>query len=189
MGNANRGTVAAVIAAASVAVLLAGCAGTDDASPSPGPSAVVSPSASTPPSDSAATPSAPGAATGVDAFVGSWGTVDRQSPHLVIAADGTFTGSDGCNTLRGTWEPEDDGSIEFDDVAMTRMACEGVDQTLNRLDSATVAGDELTVYEDPHGDDHDGDDHDGDDHDGGDHGDGDHRDDAVITLITLPRTA
>ena len=98
-------------------------------------------------------------ATGADSYVGSWGTVDRQSPHLVIVADGTFTGSDGCNTLRGAWELEDDGSIEFDDVAMTRMACEGVDQTLNRLDSATVAGDDLTVY--------------GDD---------------VITLITLPRT-
>lgn len=174
----NRRSIVLSLAAASVIVILAGCTGGNDASSASPSAAVVSPSTSTPTAESSTSSPAPDTATGADAFVGSWGTVDRQSPHLVIASDGTFTGSDGCNTLRGTWQLEDDGSIEFDDVAMTRMACEGVDQTLNRLDSATVTGDDLTVFEDHHDEDHDDDGHDDDDH----------HDDDVITLITLPRT-
>ncbi|WP_205649404.1 META domain-containing protein [Agromyces sp. LHK192] len=80
--------------------------------------------------------------------VGSWGTADTAQPHLVLAADGTFSGSDGCNAMTGRWEMDDDGSIEFDDVAMTAKACSGIDQTLNRLDSATVSGDTMTVLGD-----------------------------------------
>lgn len=102
--------------------------------------------AATPTPSGSATPSAPNAAA--EGFVGTWGTADPQQPHLVIAADGTLSGSDGCNQLAGGWEAEDDGSIEFDDVAITQMACEGGDQTLGRLDSATVSGDTLTVIDD-----------------------------------------
>ncbi|QAY74834.1 META domain-containing protein [Agromyces protaetiae] len=92
--------------------------------------------------------------------VGTWGTDDPQQPHLVLGADGTLAGSDGCNALVGTWEQDDDGSIEFKGVASTLMACPGGDQTLGRLDSATVQGDTMTVI---------------DDHD--------------VILATLPRTA
>lgn len=90
-------------------------------------------------------PAASGAAS---AFVGTWGTDAPQQPFLVIAADGTVTGSDGCNSLTGSWEPDDDGTIEFDRMASTMMACEGVDQSLGRLDSASVDGDTLTVHDD-----------------------------------------
>ncbi|WP_395244715.1 META domain-containing protein [Agromyces sp. MMS24-K17] len=100
------------------------------------------PSATPSPSDSA------GAAAGAEAFIGTWGTADAQQPHLIIVADGTMSGSDGCNQLAGGWELDDDGSIEFDDVASTLMACEGGDQTLGQLDSATVSGDTLTVIDD-----------------------------------------
>lgn len=100
-------------------------------------------------SEGRSTPSpSPGAeGTGAD-FVGTWGIADRSHPHLVIAADGTVSGSDGCNAMAGTWEVDDDGSLEFDDMVMTLMACPGGDQTLNRLDSATVADDLLTVFDD-----------------------------------------
>ncbi|WP_394554044.1 META domain-containing protein [Agromyces sp. MMS24-JH15] len=82
-------------------------------------------------------------------FVGTWGTADPTQPHLVLGADGSLTGSDGCNTLMGTWELEDDGTAaEFNDVAMTRMACPDGDQTLGALDSGTVQGDTLTVVDD-----------------------------------------
>ena len=82
-------------------------------------------------------------------FVGTWGTDDPHEPHLVIAADGTVTGSDGCNTLNGAWEFDaEDGTIEFDRMVSTMMACEGVDQSLGQLDSASVDGDTLTFYGD-----------------------------------------
>ncbi|WP_246150274.1 META domain-containing protein [Agromyces intestinalis] len=83
-----------------------------------------------------------------EGFIGTWGTDATGEPFLVIADDGTVTGSDGCNRLTGTWEPDDGGGIEFEGVASTLMACEGVDQSLNRLDSATVDGDTLTVLDD-----------------------------------------
>ncbi|MBO3103621.1 META domain-containing protein [Cellulomonas fengjieae] len=63
---------------------------------------------------------------------------------LELASDGTVTGSDGCNQLNGTWELDDD-DIDFSDLAATMMACEGVDTWLSGADSATLAGDELTV--------------------------------------------
>lgn len=71
----------------------------------------------------------------------------EQSPHLVIAADGSFIGSDGCNAIGGRWELEDDGAIEFDDVSSTQVGCD-VEQTLGDLDEATVDGDTLTVVDD-----------------------------------------
>ncbi|WP_350348120.1 META domain-containing protein [Agromyces sp. G08B096] len=104
-------------------------------------------------SDTPATEPAGGASDGgasgaAAAFIGTWGTADATQPHLVIAADGRVTGSDGCNSMGGRWELDDDGTLEFDEMVMTLMACPGGDQTLNRLDSATVDGDTLTVLDD-----------------------------------------
>lgn len=100
-------------------------------------------------SDTPATASpAPSGDAAAAPYLGTWGTADQSQPHLVIAADGTVSGSDGCNAMGGRWELDDDGTLEFDDMAMTLMACPGGDQTLNRLDSATVAGDTLTVFDD-----------------------------------------
>ncbi|HEY1104697.1 MAG TPA: META domain-containing protein [Agromyces sp.] len=91
---------------------------------------------------------APTDAGAASAFVGTWGTDGAQQAFLVIAADGTVTGSDGCNSLTGRWEPEDGDRIEFDQMASTLVACDGVDQSLAQLDSASVDGDTLTVYDD-----------------------------------------
>ncbi|MWB97936.1 META domain-containing protein [Agromyces seonyuensis] len=105
-------------------------------------------------------PSASAGAIAGTGYVGTWGEEADRSPYLVISTDGTYTGSDGCNRMTGRWEIDDDGSLEFDDPALTRMACEGVDQSLSRLDSATIEGDALVV-----------------------------RDDHDAVLATLPRTA
>lgn len=76
--------------------------------------------------------------------VGTWGATANQSPQLVLAADGTLNGTDGCNLLSGTWTDED-GTVIFGSLAATEMFCEGVDTWLLQLTTATVDGDTMTV--------------------------------------------
>jgi heat shock protein HslJ len=64
--------------------------------------------------------------------IGLWSeSSETDAPFLSIAADGSFTGSDGCNSLFGSWELADDGAVLFSDVASTRKFCEGVDTWLS----------------------------------------------------------
>lgn len=77
--------------------------------------------------------------------IGSWGTVDSTGvPFLTFAEGGQFNGSDGCNTLSGMWEL-DGNTIDFENVATTLMACEGVDTWLSALDEATISGTTMTI--------------------------------------------
>lgn len=89
-----------------------------------------------------ATDGAPGARA---TPVGTWGTSD--GPNLTLEDGGQLSGHDGCNSLSGTWEQDDD-EIDFTDIAMTLMACENVDTWLSGLSSATVEGDTLYVLND-----------------------------------------
>jgi heat shock protein HslJ len=78
--------------------------------------------------------------------VGYW--VESRTPNapfLSIAADGTFSGNDGCNVLTGKWAALNDESTEFTDVATTRMACENVDQWLSRLALGRVVAGVMTL--------------------------------------------
>ncbi|MET0724995.1 MAG: META domain-containing protein [Leifsonia sp.] len=63
---------------------------------------------------------------------------------LTLSDDGKLTGSDGCNTLSGSWTAKGN-TVEFGQVAATMMFCEGVDTWLSGLASATVAGDTMKV--------------------------------------------
>lgn len=78
--------------------------------------------------------------------VGYW--AERRtstSPFLSLAADGTFTGSDGCNTLVGSWTFTDDEQIVFGETASTLVACEGVDTWLNQAATARVQANVMSV--------------------------------------------
>ena len=78
--------------------------------------------------------------------VGTWGdSSEETSPYLVLEEDGSFSGSDGCNNLSGSWSIDEADQVEFEDVASTMMACEDVDDWLAGLSVATVAGDTMTV--------------------------------------------
>jgi heat shock protein HslJ len=78
---------------------------------------------------------------------GTWGdTTTDTEPSLVLADDGTLTGTDGCNRLRGRWSADGD-TVTFDQVASTRMACEGVDTWLSGLATATISAAEMTVLD------------------------------------------
>ena len=77
---------------------------------------------------------------------GTWGDTSKDaSPYLELEDDGSFSGSDGCNTLNGSWSVDEAEQIEFEDVATTLKACEDVDDWLAGLSVATVAGDTMTV--------------------------------------------
>lgn len=77
---------------------------------------------------------------------GTWGQADPGQPNLDLASDGSFTGTDGCNQLGGSWEA-DGPSVTFSDVRQTLMACDDIDTWLASLSTATVAADLLTVFD------------------------------------------
>lgn len=75
---------------------------------------------------------------------GTWGEEADGQPHLVLEADGTLSGTDGCNRLSGGWE-QDGEVISFGEVATTMMACPDIDTWLMDLDTARIDGDTLLV--------------------------------------------
>lgn len=80
-------------------------------------------------------------------LVGTWtldGSDSLQQPYMSLAADGTFSGNDGCNTLSGTWTYADDEVI-LGDFASTEIACEGIDSWLQQAATARVQADVMTV--------------------------------------------
>ena len=129
------GALALTLAVVVVAVL-AGCA--TGAGPS-GPSESTAPSGS-----------APAAPTPED-LVGTWvvdATYDvRIQPFLTIVADGTWTGSDGCNGVQGTWELGSGGTLRTTSGPHTLIFCEGKDLPALFDNAKTVAvdGDTLTL--------------------------------------------
>ncbi|WP_430867592.1 META domain-containing protein [Demequina aurantiaca] len=78
--------------------------------------------------------------------VGTWGATAEGMPQLVLASDGTVTGTDGCNGINTTWE-EDGGTITFGPFASTMMACEGVDVWLSLAATATIDADAMDVQD------------------------------------------
>ncbi|MBF4994422.1 META domain-containing protein [Arthrobacter gandavensis] len=106
-----------------------------------GPSPDDSGAAGDTPSSSASSTADPAAAEGV------WGNPENsREPSLELHGDGRLTGTDGCNRLMGRWALED-GTVRFQEVAMTMMACPDVDQWMASAASAVPAGDTLLVYD------------------------------------------
>ena len=77
---------------------------------------------------------------------GTWGDPSAEAePYLSLAEDGTLTGSDGCNRLSGSWSVDEADQVLFENVASTRMFCEGVDDWLSGLATAEISGTTMTV--------------------------------------------
>lgn len=93
------------------------------------------------PSSSASSNAAPSAPEGV------WGNPENtREPSLELHGDGRLTGTDGCNRLMGRWVLED-GTVRFQEVAMTMMACPDVDQWLASAATAVPTEQTLLVYD------------------------------------------
>ena len=79
--------------------------------------------------------------------VGSWGNTDaRGEVSLEFAEDGSYSGSDGCNRVMGSWEADGD-VFAIAPMASTMMACQDVEVWL--VDPASVKnnGDTLVVLD------------------------------------------
>jgi heat shock protein HslJ len=85
-------------------------------------------------------------ASGGDSVVGTWGSSASEQPNLTIEADGSFSGTDGCNRLTGKGSIDGD-TIEFGSFASTMMACQGVDEWLNKAAKGTVDGSVMSIYD------------------------------------------
>ncbi len=86
---------------------------------------------------------------------GAAGTWRAEAPagvdvHLTLESDGTVQGSDGCNTLTGSWT-EADGVVTLGGLASTRKACEGVDTWLSRANALSLDGSSLATVVDAAG--------------------------------------
>ncbi|OKX83621.1 META domain-containing protein [Corynebacterium glutamicum] len=76
---------------------------------------------------------------------GTWRATEPADAYLEIVDDGTLSGSDGCNRLFGDWE-KDGSTITFGAIGMTEMYCEGVDDWLSQMHTATVTDATMTIF-------------------------------------------
>ncbi|WP_180968909.1 META domain-containing protein [Microbacterium aurantiacum] len=86
----------------------------------------------------------PGEAEG-DIVIGTWSSAEKGEPHLTFQEDGTYTGSDGCNGLAGSYSQTDE-TIVLEPGLATRKACIGVDAWLFGAHTASLSEDSLIVF-------------------------------------------
>jgi heat shock protein HslJ len=79
-------------------------------------------------------------------FSATWGAKTSGQPSVTIASDDSFSGTDGCNRLKGTGSVSGD-TFAFGPIASTLMACEGVDTWFSKAATAKISGSELVVYD------------------------------------------
>jgi META domain-containing protein len=72
-----------------------------------------------------------------------------QPPYVELRADGTWTGSDGCNGLRGTWSAEPAGQWQATVGPSTKIFCDNVNvgQWLEHANRANLDGDLLILFD------------------------------------------
>ena len=85
-------------------------------------------------------------------LVGTW-TIDKtfdapEQPYISFLRNGTWSASDGCNRVRGTWEVEHDGKLSTTSGPQTMMACDGAQLPLavSKADRVEVRGKSLILH-------------------------------------------
>lgn len=76
--------------------------------------------------------------------IGTWGTGEDGQPQLKLTHEGVVSGTDGCNSVKGTWK-EADNAVTFYNFYTTDMDCPGVDVWLTNPTGATLDGDTLHI--------------------------------------------
>ena len=86
------------------------------------------------------------------ALVGTW-VLDQsfdspEQPYVSFVQDNTWSSSDGCNRVQGTWEVGSDGALTTTSGPQTMMACEGAQLPLavSRSTRVEVDGDTLVIH-------------------------------------------
>lgn len=75
---------------------------------------------------------------------GTWRATEPADAYLELVEDGTLSGTDGCNRLFGDWE-KDGSTITFGAIGMTEMYCEGVNDWLSQMHTATITDATMTI--------------------------------------------
>ena len=91
-----------------------------------------------------------------DQMVGTWqlegidtnAATYRDRPVVRFDDDGTWSGSDGCNGLTGTWRVSDDGTFVADSGFQSLVGCHNVDYAaiLNAAARVEIDGDRLIFH-------------------------------------------
>ena len=85
------------------------------------------------------------------AIVGTWVIDQRfdspEQPYVSFVQDNTWSASDGCNRVQGTWELAADGTLTTTSGPQTMMACDGAQLPLavTRGTRVHVNGDTLVI--------------------------------------------
>jgi len=86
------------------------------------------------------------------ALVGTW-VIDQtfdspEQPYVAFVQDNTWSASDGCNRVQGTWEVAADGALRTTSGPQTMMACDGAQLPLavSRGTRVEVNGDTLVIH-------------------------------------------
>jgi len=77
---------------------------------------------------------------------GKWGSTDPGQPNLIVNSDGSYSGSDGCNTMTGKGTISGN-TIELGAVAMTQKHCSDVNTWMSKAEKGTVDGNVMTMYD------------------------------------------
>ncbi|PPF28307.1 META domain-containing protein [Rathayibacter tritici] len=87
-------------------------------------------------------------------LVGRWVTGMSSDapdvPFLLIAGDGTWTGSDGCNGAQGQWSIDGEGALSVSAGPSTLIACDGValPRIFSEAAAASLDGGRLRLFDD-----------------------------------------
>ncbi|WP_181397113.1 META domain-containing protein [Cryobacterium arcticum] len=86
------------------------------------------------------------------ALVGTW-VIDHtfdgpEQPFVSFVQDNTWSASDGCNRVQGTWKIDDAGTLTTTSGPQTMMACDGAQLPLavSQGTSVSVDGDALVIH-------------------------------------------
>jgi len=126
---ASRSTLLALLTGAVLAGLLGGCATAGSSGSSVSPTGSVQ----------------AGSLVGVWTVEGEFSTPER--PYIAFVQDNTWSASDGCNRVRGTWTVASDGALSTTSGPQTLTACDGAQlpMLLVGATSVEVTPDSLTL--------------------------------------------
>jgi heat shock protein HslJ len=91
------------------------------------------------------TPARPGDLAGVWTLAKQFDSPEQ--PYIAFSEDGTWSASDGCNRVRGTWKVGTGGTLTTTAGPQTMMACDGAQLPLAvaRATHAAIDGDSLVI--------------------------------------------
>lgn len=78
-------------------------------------------------------------------FTGTWTADGPHAPRVILNADGTYSGNDGCNTMSGRYTVVD-GRVHLGPAVKTKMYC-GPGIWFEKADKLERDGDRLRVLD------------------------------------------